>query len=106
MSNLPAKNNLMNIANKYSSELDNSKIFIDTNKNKVTVSGTKDNAQVSVNISACPSGFVKKESMFNIPNKKSDLRADVINLYEQGYNQTEIAAMLGISQAYVSKLLK
>ncbi len=42
----------------------------------------------------------------NIPNKKRNYAKDIIAMKDEGYTQEEIASILGISQSYVSKILK
>lgn len=82
------------------------KIEYDEKKKTIIVQGKNDDSIVNVTIKKTEHGNVQTTSNYKRVNKKSEYKKDVIELYQNGFKQTEIAQQLGISQSLVSKLLK
>jgi hypothetical protein len=51
-------------------------------------------------------GIINVNSKFNTNLPKKDLIDSILSLKERGYSQVEISRMTGVSQSYVSQLLK
>ena len=88
-----------------SSRMTNIKTSTDESRGIATVSGEKDGQLLSYSIRQSGLGKIGIQSVYDKLPRKADYKDEVKSLYRDGYKQREIAAMLGISQSLVSKLL-
>lgn len=100
--------NLIEKANSFiqKSEIKDSKIFIDSKKQTISITGEFEGSTITSDIKLMPSGYIGTNTQFSKKERKSDYLNDVVELTNKGYKQVEIARMLGISQSLVSQLLK
>lgn len=71
-----------------------------------SIIGTKDGFQCTTTLRKELCGVVQTTTKFATNLGKEALHLQIIDLRKQGYRQQQIADMLGISQATVSKYLK
>lgn len=71
-----------------------------------TVTGKKDGMQYTTTIQRNKYGETRTSSHYNVTVGRKALIEQVKQLRRQGYKQTEIADMLGISQSSVSNYLR
>lgn len=72
----------------------------------VTVSGTKDGIQHTITLAKQLHGIIQTTAQFAANMGRDALIAQAKNLSKQGYKQQQIALMLGVSQATISKYLR
>lgn len=85
--------------------IENSKRF-SYEKNKVNIITETDDKILSIELTEYPNGNSQNIYYFEKLNNKKDYKNTIKIMREEGMSQTEIANKLGISQGYVSKLLK
>lgn len=83
--------------------LKNVKTSYNTKTGTACITGTKDGYQYTTTMQKERYGVVQTQSRFESNLGKDALVSQVQSLRRQGYRQQEIADMLGISQASVSK---
>lgn len=71
-----------------------------------TVSGTKDGIQHTITLTKQLHGVIQTTAQFAANMGRDALIAQAKNLSKQGYKQQQIALMLGVSQATISKYLR
>lgn len=100
--------NLIEKANSFiqKSEIKDSKIFIDSKKQTISITGEFEGSIITSDIELMPNGYIGTNAQFFKKERKSDYLNDIVELTNKGYKQVEIARMLGISQSLVSQLLK
>lgn len=85
--------------------IENSKKF-SYEKNKINIITETDDKILSIELTEYPNGSNQNIYCFEKLNNKKDYKNTIEIMREEGMSQTEIAHKLGISQGYVSKLLK
>lgn len=104
------KNKLYHLAsdtlNSVVDQLENRIIKADERKGTITILGKKNGDQVSVKIEQNEYGETMTTSSYKKQHRKADLKDEVKRLYKSGVNEQEIAERLGMSQSYVSQLLR
>lgn len=73
-------------------------------KGKVFVVGHKGKQTLTLKVEQTGHGGSIEATNYNLSCPKSDLTSDIMALRKQGKTQTEVAAILNISQSYVSFL--
>ena len=96
---------LQRAVNDVSSQMTKVKTSTDEDKGIATVSGERDGKRLSFTIRQSDLGEIRRAAVYADLPRKSDYKDEVQQLYREGYKQREIAAMLGISQSLVSKLI-
>lgn len=71
-----------------------------------SVTGHRNGIQYTTTLSSHPEGVIQTNSMFNKDVGRDALELQIKKLKKEGYKQTEIAEMLGISQPTVSNYLR
>lgn len=66
--------------------------------------GHKGNQTLTLKVEQTEHGGSIETTNYNLSCPKSDLTSDIIALRKQGKTQTKVAAILNISQSYVSLL--
>ncbi len=99
------KSVLRRVVDEVSSQMTKVRTSTDEVRRTATVSGERDGKQLSFSIKESDLGEIRMLSAFEKLPRKSDYREEVQRLYKDGHKQKEIAAMLGISQSLVSRLL-
>lgn len=106
--NIITSNNILNIINSFmrTEELEDVDLRYNSKTKTLSMSATKDDYRANVTLTQFQNGQSKKESQFNVNLGREALEEQILELYNNRYNQTEIAQALGISQATVSNYLK
>lgn len=86
--------------------LDDIRMSLDTKTGTATVSGRRDGMQYTTTIQSNLHGTTRTSSAYSVNVGKDALIEQAKQLRRQGYKQTQIAAMLGVSQATISKYLR
>lgn len=76
----------------------------DKKKNKFIAQKKDGDSIIGISITRVDKGNIVSTSNFEILDSKGDYDKSVKSLLSQGYTQSEIALLLGISQGYVSRL--
>lgn len=101
-------NNLLNAINELVGSL--SLVDVKTQYNSKTgtasITGHSNGIQYTTTLSAQSEGIIQTNSMFNKNMGKDALENQIKKLKAEGFKQTEIAEMLGISQPTVSNYLR
>ena len=100
--------NILNAINNFVSNtgLNDVKTTFDSKTGIASISGNKDGFQYTTTLSKHKNGIVKTTTEFVINVGKDGLISQIKALRKQGYKQQQIADMLNISQATVSKYLR
>lgn len=100
--------NILDEINKFVSNtgLINVKTTFNSKTGIASISGNKDGFQYTTTLSKHKNGIVKTTTEFVINVGKDGLISQIKALRKQGYKQQQIADMLNISQATVSKYLR
>ena len=100
--------NILDEINKFVSNtgLINVKTTFNSKTGIASISGNKDGFQYTTTLSKYKNGIVKTTTEFVINVGKDGLISQIKALRKQGYKQQQIADMLIISQATVSKYLR
>lgn len=83
--------------------LKNLKTSYDEKRGVAIVSGYNDGIQYTTTLKLENNGYIQTNSKFSTDMNKEELILQVKSLCKQGYKQTEVATMLGISQSLVSR---
>ena len=100
-------NNILDVANEFINEnkIKNTKIFYDSTKCIVCITGDRDGALYKTVISCQDNNTDCLNPSLTKILDKQDLIFKIKELYNQGYTQQQIADMLGISQTTVHNYL-
>lgn len=86
--------------------LDDVKTNFNSKAGIASITGSKDGIQYTTTLTKQLHGVIKTTSQFSVNLGKEALTNQIKDLRKQGYKQREIADMLKVSQATVSKYLK
>lgn len=86
--------------------LSNVKQSFNSKAGVATITGTKDGIQHTITLTKQLHGVIQTTAQFATNLGRDALIAQAKDLRKQGYKQQQIAHMLGISQATVSKYLR
>ncbi len=101
------ENSLVSIIKKSAISLDDADIIkVDKKKKQIEVITESDGERHIKKYKMYNNTYELKEEVTKKLAYKGDYSEDIKELYRDGYTQKEIANRLGISQSYVSKLLK
>lgn len=97
----------MSIIKKSAISLDDADLIkVDKKKKEIEIITDRDNERHIKKYKMYNNTYELKEEVTRILDYKGGYADDIKELYNDGYTQKEIAKRLGISQSYVSKLLK
>ena len=101
-------NNLLNAVNELVGNipLEDVKTQFNSKTGTASITGHRNGIQYTTTLSSQPEGVIQTNSMFNKNMGKDALEIQIKKLKKEGYKQTEIAEMLGISQPTVSNYLR
>ena len=105
---LEPNNRLFNAMNRLVEDiaLDEVKTYYNAKTGTASVTGHRDGIQYTTTLSKHSEGVIKTDSMFSLNMGREALGMQIKKLKKEGYKQSEIAAMLGISQPTVSNYLR
>ena len=86
--------------------LDDVKTQYNAKTGTASITGHRNGIQYTTTLSAQPEGVIQTNSMFAKNMGQDALENQIKKLKKEGYKQTEIAEMLGISQPTVSNYLR
>lgn len=86
--------------------LNDVKATYNTKTGTASVTGHRDGIQYMTTLSGEAGGIIKTDSMFNKNMGRNALSDQIKKLSKDGYKQSEIANMLGVSQPTVSNYLR
>lgn len=86
--------------------LSNVKTSYDSRTGTATITGNRDGMQYTTTVQRNKYGATKTVSQYDVTVGRDAMIEQVKQLKRQGYKQTEIADMLGISQSSVSNYLR
>ena len=87
-------------------QLSDVKAQINTKAGTVSITGHRNGIQYTTTLSKQPEGVIQTSSKLKKEIGSDALKNQIHNLRKDGFKQTEIANMLGVSQPTVSKYLK
>ena len=86
--------------------LDDVKTSFNAKTGTASITGHRNGVQYTTTLSKKKGGLIRKDSMFYKDMGRDALADQIKELKNDGYKQTEIADMLGVSQPTVSKYLR
>lgn len=86
--------------------LDDVKTQFNAKTGTASITGHRNGIQYTTTLSVHPEGVIQTNAMFNKDMSRDALEMQIKKLKKDGYKQTEIAEMLGISQPTVSNYLR
>ena len=86
--------------------LDDVKTQFNAKTGTASITGHRNGIQYTTTLSGHPEGVIQTNAMFNKDMSRDALEMLIKKLKKDGYKQTEIAEMLGISQPTVSNYLR
>lgn len=95
---------IKDIANNFINNYNFDNYSLDYKNGEALVVGHKGNQTLTLKVEQTEHGGSIETTNYNLSCPKSDLTSDIIALRKQGKTQTKVAAILNISQSYVSLL--
>ncbi len=86
--------------------LDDVKTVFDSKTGTASISGNKNGIQYTTTLARHKEGLIQTSSRFSANIGRDALKQQIIDLKKQGYTQSKIGDMLGISQPTVHNYLK